>query len=129
MGRTGGAARRAPSLHRGEALREPARVALLGPRERLEPLRDLVEALLASGLGEPGIHLRVLVGLALDRGLEVLVGRADRDAGDGVADLREELEVAVRVARLALGHVAEQPADVGEALDVRALREVEVAAV
>src|SRR4051794_32783428 len=47
-----------------EALGEPAGVALLGTRQRLEPLGDLGEALVAGGLRETGIHLGVLVGLA-----------------------------------------------------------------
>ena len=51
------------------------------------------------------------------------------DAGDRVADLGEEVEVTERVAGLALRHRAEQRGDVGVALDVGLLREVEVAAV
>ena len=51
------------------------------------------------------------------------------DAGHRVADLGEEVEVTERVAGLALRHRAEQRGDVGVALDVGLLREVEVAAV
>ena len=47
----------------------------------------------------------------------------------GIADLLQEVEVAVRVAGLALGGVAEQAGDVGVALDVGPAGEVEVAAV
>ena len=47
----------------------------------------------------------------------------------GIADLGEEVEVAERVAGLALGDRAEQRRDVGVALDVGLLREVQVAAV
>ena len=91
--------------------------------------RDLVEALVARGAGEARVHLGVLVGLALDRRLQVVGGRADRHAGHRVADLGEEVEVAERVAGLALGDRAEQRGDVGVALDVGLLREVEVPAV
>src|SRR3954452_12602484 len=112
-----------------EALPEAAGVALLGAGERLEPLGDLLEALVAGRLGEAGVHLRVLVGLALDGRVEVVGGGADGDAGHRVADLGEEVEVTERVAGLTLRHRAEQRGDVGVALDVSLLREVEVAAV
>src|SRR3546814_9674304 len=82
-----------------QALGEAAGVALLGAGERLEPLGDLLEALLAGGLGEARVHLGVLVGLAGDGGPEVVLGGSDGLAGDGVADLREEVEVAAGVAR------------------------------
>src|SRR5580698_5057750 len=80
-------ARELLSVQRVEALLEPAGVRALGAGQGLEPLRDLVEALFARGLGEPRVHLRVLVGLARDRRLEVLRGVADRLAGRRVADL------------------------------------------
>ena len=60
---------------------------------------------------------------------QVVLGGADGLAGDGVADLGEEVEVPERVARLALGDRAEQRGDVRVALDVGLLGEVEVAAV
>src|SRR5580693_8080334 len=101
--RAGRVTGRSGSGDRLEALREPAGVGLLGPGQRLEPLRDLVEALVAGGLGEAGVHLRVLVRLAFDGRLEVVRGGADWHAGDGVADLAQEVEVAERVAGLALG--------------------------
>src|SRR4029079_15550841 len=53
----------------------------------------------------------------------------DRLVGGRVADLLEEVEVAVRVAGLALRGVAEQAGDVGVTLDVGLLGEVEVATV
>ena len=52
-----------------------------------------------------------------------------RLVGHRVADLGEEVEVAERVTGLALGDRAEQRGDVGVALDVGLLREVQVAAV
>src|SRR5262245_20165337 len=112
-----------------EALREPASVALLGASQRLQPLADLLEPLVAGGAGEPGVHLGVLVGLALDRRLEVVGRRAHRDARHRVADLGEEVEVTEGVARLTLGDGTEKRRHVGVALGVRLLGEVEVAPV
>src|SRR5690242_3786781 len=112
-----------------EALGEAARVALLGPRQGLEPLGDLVEALVARRLGEARVHLGVLVGLALDGRLQVVRRGADGDAGDGVADLGQVIEVTERVAGLALGDRAEQGGHIGVALHVGLLCEVEVAPV
>src|SRR5947208_6761258 len=63
-----------------EALREATGVALLRASQRLQPLADLLEPLVAGGAGEPRVHLGVLVGLALDRRLEVGVGGADLHA-------------------------------------------------
>src|SRR5512141_2641055 len=91
-----------------ETLLEATRVALLGPRECLEPFRDLLEALVTRGLREAGVHLGVLVRLAGDRRLEVVRGRTDRDTRHRVAHLGEEVEVAERVARLAFGDRAEE---------------------
>src|SRR4051812_49932439 len=96
-----------------EALREAAGVALLGAGEGLEPLGDLLEALVARRLGEAWVHLGVLVRLALDGRVEVVGGGTDRDARHRVADLGEEVEVAERVTGLALGHRAEQRGHVG----------------
>src|SRR5688572_9775056 len=81
-------------------------------RQRLEPLGDLLEPFFARGLGEPRVHLGVLVGLAGDRRLEVLARVADRLAGRRVADLLQVLEVAVRMSGLALGGVTKQAGDV-----------------
>ena len=61
--------------------------------------------------------------------MQVLIGRAERLAGGRVADLAQVVEVAVRVAGLALGGVAEEAGDVGVALDVGLPAEVEVAPV
>src|SRR5215471_18260012 len=100
-----------------QALLEAAGVRALGAREGLEPLADLLEALLAGGLREARVHLRVLVGLAGDRRLEVERRVAQRLAGRRITDLLQVVEVTVRVAGLALGGVAEQAGDVGLALD------------
>src|SRR6266540_2910883 len=112
-----------------EALREATRVALLRAGEGLEPLADLVEALVTGGAGEARVHLRVLVRLALDRRLEVVGRRTHLDTRHRVTDLGEEVEVPEGVAGLTLRHRAEERSDVRVALDVRLLGEVEVAPV
>src|SRR5580700_1851924 len=112
------------SRERVEALLESAGVRLLGPGQGLEPLGDLFEALVAGGLGEARVHLGVLVGLALDRRLQVVGGAANRNARDRVPDLAEEVKVAERVAGLTLGDRTEQRRDVRVALDVGLLGEV-----
>src|SRR5450432_560659 len=68
-------------LEEREHLGEAAGVALLGLGQRLEPLGDVVEALVARGLRHAGVHRLVLVGLAGDGGLEVLLAVADREPG------------------------------------------------
>jgi hypothetical protein len=56
----------------------------------------------------------------------VLSGRSDLHTGDGIADLGEKIEVAEGVPGLAFRNRAEQRGNVGIALDVGLLREVEV---
>src|SRR4051794_33542497 len=73
-----------------EALGEAAGVALLGAGQGLEPFGDVLEALVAGGLREARVHLRVLVGLTGDGRLQVVGGGADGHVGDGVADLGQE---------------------------------------
>src|ERR1700722_14557523 len=117
------------SVKRLETLREAPGVRLLGPGPRLEPFGNLHEALVARRLGEAGIHLGVLVGLAFDGRLEVVLGGADGHAGDGVAGLAQEVEVPEGVPGLTLGDRPEEGRHVGVALDVRLLGEVQVAAI
>src|SRR5579884_1072454 len=107
-----------PSTESRQSLAEPAGVRLLGPGQRLEPLGNLVEALVARRAGEAGVHLGVLVGLALDGGLEVVRSGADRHAGHRVTDLGQKVEMAERVAGLALGDGTEQGRHVRVTLDV-----------
>src|SRR5881296_2200486 len=76
-----------------EALVEPAGVRLFRLGERLEPLGELGKALLARRLGHDRVHLRVLVRLTGDGGLEVLLGLADRLVRHRIADLLQEVEV------------------------------------
>src|SRR3546814_3225545 len=70
-----------------ERLLETAGVALLGLRQGLEPVGDLVEALVARRARHARIHVGVLVGLAGDGRLEVQRGIADRLAGRRIPDL------------------------------------------
>src|SRR5262245_30005020 len=70
-----------------EHLRKAARVALLCLGQSLEPLCDVVEAFLTGSLRHARVHGLVLVRLAVDGGLEVLLGRADGKTGSRIADL------------------------------------------
>ena len=117
------------TCQRVERLLEAAGVALFGLRQRLEPVGDLVEAFFARGACHARIHVGVFVRLAGDGGLEVVVGRADRQAGRRIADHLEELEMAVRMAGLAFRGRAEHGGDVVVAFDVGLLCEIEIAAV
>ena len=104
-------------------------MGLLGLGEGLEPVGDVAVSLFAGRLGHAGVHLGVLVGLAGHRGGQVLHGVADGQAGGWIADDLDVVEVAVGVSGLAFRGVAEVAGDVGVALDVGHLGEVEVAAV
>ncbi len=104
-------------------------MGLLGLRERLEPVGDLVEALVAGGLGHARVHVGVLVGLAGDRGLEVVGGTADGQARGRITDRLEVLQMAVGVAGLALGGGTEHGGDVIVALDIGLIGEVKITAI
>jgi len=67
------------------------------------------------------------VGLAGDRGLEVVAGRTDWLSGRRVAHFLEIFEMAVRVPGLALGSRAEHGGDIVETLDAL-LGEIEMIA-
>src|SRR5690606_1100160 len=82
-------------LQRVERLLEAIRVRTLRLRERLEPVCDLVESFFACLLRHAGIHVRVLVRLARDRGLQVRGRIADRQTRGGIANGLEILEVPV----------------------------------
>src|SRR5579862_2103588 len=111
---------------RVESLLEAIGMRALGLRERLEPVGNLAEALLARLLGHAGIHVRVLVSLARDRRLEVQLRLADRQARGGVAYLLQVLEVAVSMTRLTFGRRTEHGGHVVEALDVGLGGEVQI---
>src|SRR6202790_3954181 len=85
-----------------ERLLEAAGMQLPGLGEGLEPVGDLVEAFPAGHARHARIHVGVFVGLAGDRGLEVVASRTDRLAARGVAHFLEIFEVTVGVPRLAL---------------------------
>src|SRR5437870_5498458 len=87
-------------VERLEAFGEAARVRLLGLGQRLEPFGGLGEALLARLAREARIHLRVLVSLAFDGGLQVVLGGAELHTGDGVANLSQQVEMAEGMAGL-----------------------------
>src|SRR5580692_3769799 len=122
-------AARGCSGQRLETLGEASGVALLGARQGLEPVGDLLEPLVARRAGEARVHLGVLVGLAFDGRLEVVGGGPDRHPGHRGSDLPQEVEVPEGVTGLAFGDGTEQGGDVGIALHVGLLGEVEVAAV
>src|SRR5258707_12971040 len=111
-----------------ERLLESPGIRLPGLGERLEPVGDLVEAFLAGHARHARIHVGVFVGLARDRGLEVVAGRTDRLAGRRVAHFLEIFEMAVRVPGLALGSRAEHRGEIFEALNVGVAGETEIAA-
>jgi hypothetical protein len=95
----------------------------------LEPVGDLVEAFGTGVFRHARVHVGVLVGLAGNGGLQVIGGRAEGQAGGGVAALLEILEVAVRVAGLAFRRGAEQRGDVSVAFDVGLVCEIQIATV
>src|SRR5438874_11143032 len=103
-------------------LREPPLMRLLGLGEGLEPLRDLLESLATGRLGEARVHLGELVRLAVDRGLEVLLGRADRQPGHGIPRFLQEVEVPEGVSGLGFRGVAKEAAVVGVAFAVLVTR-------
>src|SRR5882724_7969354 len=111
-----------------ECLLEAAGMRLPGLGERLEPVGDLVEAFLAGHARHARIHVGVFVGLAGDRGLEVVAGRTDRLAGRRGVHFLDIFEMTVRVPGLALGSRAEHGGDIVEALDLGLRGEIEIAA-
>jgi hypothetical protein len=104
-------------------------VRTLGLGQGLEPVGNLVEALVACVLGHSRVHVGVLVGLAGDRRLQVVRGRTDRQPGGRVAYLLQVLQVTVGVTGLALGGGTEHRGHVVVAFHVRLGGEVQVTAV
>ena len=101
-----------------ERLLELAGVALLGLGEGFDPVGDFAEAFVARGLGHARIHVGVFVGFPGDRGLEVVRGGADRQAGGRIAGFLEIFEMAMGMAGLTLGGRAEYGGDIVVAFDV-----------
>src|SRR6185436_12756730 len=112
-----------------QRLLEAVRVRALGLRERLEPVGDLAEALVARCLGHARVHVRVLVRFARDRGLQVVGCGADRQPGRRVADLLEVLEMAVCMSGFTFRRRTKNGCDVVVTLDVSLLCEVKVTTV
>jgi len=108
---------------------ETVGVAALGLGQRLEPVADLVEALVAGRLRHARVHVGVLVRLAGDGGLEIVRRAADRQSGGGIADGLEVLEMAMRVAGLTLGSRTEHGGNVVVTLNVGLRCEIQVPAV
>src|SRR6516162_66751 len=104
-------------------------MGLLGLREGLEPLGDLIEALFASRPGHPRVHVGVFVGFTGNGGPKIILGRTDRLAGCRIADFLQILEMAMGMAGLTLGGRAEYRRHVIVALDIGLLSEVEISAV
>ena len=120
LGRSGEPApERLGALQVVECLLEPVGVRALGFGQRLEPIGNLTEALVAGGLRHTRVHVGVLVGLPGDGRLQVELRVANRQTRGRVADRLEILEVAVRVASLTFSRRTEHRRDVVEALDVR----------
>ena len=116
-------------LDRVEGFLEAVGVRALGLGQRLEPIRNLVEAFVTRGLRHARVHVGVLVRLARDRSLEVQLRIADRQTGRRITRRLEVFEVAMCVAGLALGGRAEHRRYVVEAFDIGLGCEVEVTAI
>src|SRR5882672_1225832 len=112
-----------------ERFLEPVGVRALSFGERLEPVGDLGEALLASTLGHARVHVRVFVRLARDRSLQIGARVTKRQVRRRITALLEVFEMAVSVASFAFGSGAEHRRHVVLPFDVRLRREIEVAAV
>src|SRR6202162_6067495 len=109
-----------------QRLLEAIGVRALGLGQRLEPVGDLAEALFTRLLGHPRIHVRVLVGLAGDGGLEIQLGLADRKARSRITHRLEILEMPMGMAGLALGGGTKYRGDVVEAFDIGLGREIQI---
>ena len=101
-------------------------MALLRSGQRLQPFGDLREALVAGHPGEARVHLGGLVDFAGDRRAKVVFGGADGLTGSGISHLGQEVEVPERMAGGAVSDRTEQRSNLGIALDVGLLGEVEV---
>ena len=98
----------------------------LGFRQRLEPVSDLVEVLVAGRLGHTGIHIRIFVRLSGNRCLEVVARRTDGFSGRRVAGFLEELKMAVSVTGFAFCRRAEDRSNVVVAFYIGFLSKIEI---
>ena len=91
---------------------------LLGLGQGLEPVGDLIEALVTRSASHSRVHVGVLEGLTSNGGSEVGFRLADGKTRGRIADFLDVVKVAVCVTSLALCGVAEESGDLGVALDV-----------
>src|SRR5688500_5105846 len=83
-----------------ERLLETVGVRALRLGQRLEPVGDLLETLLAGRLRHARIHVGVLVRLTGDGSLQVHLRGADRQPRRRITDLLEVFALCVRMPRL-----------------------------
>src|ERR1700733_3211729 len=114
---------------RVQRLLETIGVRALRLRECLEPVGDFGEAFLTGRLGHSRIHIRVLMGLTSDGGLEVQLGIADGQARGGIANGLQIFQVAVRMSGFPFRGGTEHRRHVVVAFNVRLLCEVQVTAI
>jgi len=98
----------------------------LGLRQRLEPIRNLGEALVTGGLRHARIHVRVLVSLTGNRGLEIELRLANGQTRGRIAYHFEVLEMPVCVPGLAFRRRAEYSGHIVETLDIGLGCEIQV---
>src|SRR5262249_25676014 len=109
--------------------RESSSVRLLGFCQRLEPVGNLLETFLTSGLGHTRIHIRVLVSFSLNRSLEVQCSIAERKPSRRIPHLLEIVEMTMSMTGFAFRSFAEVTGHFGIAFHIGHLREIEVAPV
>src|SRR6267142_6125589 len=107
---------------RVQGLLETVGVRALRLGKGFEPVGYLVEAFVAGTLGHTGVHVGVLMGLAGNRGFQVIARLADRQPGRRVAHGFEVLEMPMRVTGFTLGGGAENRRDIVLALDRKSTR-------
>src|SRR6185437_5986463 len=112
-----------------ERLLEPIGVRAFGLRQCFEPVGDFVEAFAARGLRHARVHVRVLVRLAGNCGLQIVAARAHRKIGCGVADRGEIVEVPMGMAGFAFSRRAKNRRHVVLTLDVGLVGEIQITAV
>src|SRR5690242_6672818 len=101
-------------------------MATLGLGERLEPVGDLAEALVARLLRHARVHVGVLVRLARYGGLEIFTSPANGQVGGRIAHHLQILQVPVRVPGLTFGGRAKQRRHIVVAFHVGLRGEVQV---
>src|SRR5688572_7328152 len=98
----------------------------LGLGERLEPVGDLGKTLFARLLRHARIHVAVFVRLASDCRLEIVLRFTDGQTRSRIANRLEVFEMAMRVARFALGGRTEYRRHIVVAFDISLGCEIEI---